>query len=78
MFWKKNKKTGPGERRRRGFNRRPAGRSGRKNTEEIDKLLEEIEELPLDAKARERIDVVSDEVLEGEYQRAIDFIDIKP
>jgi hypothetical protein len=46
-----------------------------KDMKRIDKLLEEIEGLSLDAKNREAVDAVSDQVLMGEYQGAIDFID---
>jgi CheY-like chemotaxis protein len=42
-----------------------------KNMKEIDKLLEEIEGLPLDAKTRELINAVSDKALMGEYEEAI-------
>jgi hypothetical protein len=41
---------------------------------EIDKLFEEIEQLPLDTETREQINAVSDKVLLGEYQAAIDEI----
>jgi HPt (histidine-containing phosphotransfer) domain-containing protein len=46
-----------------------------KNMKEIDKLLEEIEGLPLDAETREAISAVSDKVLMGEYEEAITMID---
>jgi CheY-like chemotaxis protein len=46
-----------------------------KNMKEIDKLLEEIEWLSLDAETRERINVVSDKVLMGEYEGAIAVIE---
>jgi CheY-like chemotaxis protein len=47
-----------------------------KNMKKIDKSLEEIEELPLDAKARDAINTVSDKVLMGEYQNARERIDL--
>ncbi|MDR2742500.1 MAG: response regulator [Treponema sp.] len=47
-----------------------------KNMKEIDKLFEEIEQLPLDAEAREQIDAVSDKVLMGEYAAAAEAINI--
>jgi HPt (histidine-containing phosphotransfer) domain-containing protein len=43
-----------------------------KNMKDIDRLLEEIEQLPLDAETREAINVVSDKVLLGEYGEAVD------
>jgi CheY-like chemotaxis protein len=46
-----------------------------KNMKEIDKLLEEIEQLPLNAGMKEAIDAVSDKVLMGEYEGAIAVID---
>jgi signal transduction histidine kinase/CheY-like chemotaxis protein/HPt (histidine-containing phosphotransfer) domain-containing protein len=46
-----------------------------KNIKEIDRLLEEIEGLPLDAAMREAINAVSDKVLMGEYEEAITMID---
>jgi hypothetical protein len=42
---------------------------------EIDRLLEEIEGLPLDAETREAVNAVSDKVLMGEYQGAIGTLD---
>jgi hypothetical protein len=42
---------------------------------EIDRLLEEMEGLPLEAQTRERINAVSDKVLMGEYQKALNEID---
>jgi signal transduction histidine kinase/CheY-like chemotaxis protein/HPt (histidine-containing phosphotransfer) domain-containing protein len=45
-----------------------------KNMKEIDKLFEEIDRLPLDAEAREQINAVSDKVLIGEYEGAIENI----
>jgi CheY-like chemotaxis protein len=42
-----------------------------KNMKEIDRLLEEIEGLPLDTGTRERITIISDKVLMGEYEGAI-------
>jgi hypothetical protein len=42
---------------------------------EIDKLLGEIEGLPLDAETRELINALSDHVLMGEYEGAITVID---
>jgi hypothetical protein len=42
-----------------------------KNMRKIDKLLEELEELPLDAEMREAINAVSDKALMGEYEGAI-------
>jgi signal transduction histidine kinase/DNA-binding response OmpR family regulator len=47
-----------------------------KNMKEIDKLLEEIEQLPLDTETREQINAVSDKVLMGEYTEAIETINI--
>jgi signal transduction histidine kinase/CheY-like chemotaxis protein len=47
-----------------------------KNMKEIDRLLAELEKAAADAKTRERIEAVSDKVLMGEYQGAIDFIDL--
>jgi CheY-like chemotaxis protein len=46
-----------------------------KNMKDIDRLLEEIEGLPLDAETREQITALSDKVLMGEYQEAIVVID---
>jgi signal transduction histidine kinase/CheY-like chemotaxis protein len=45
-----------------------------KNIEEIDRLLEAIDKIPLDTKTRERINAISDKVLMGDYQGAIDEI----
>ncbi|MDR1099701.1 MAG: sensor histidine kinase, partial [Treponema sp.] len=41
----------------------------------IDKLLEEIEALPLDGKNRDALNAVSDRVLMGEYQNAREGVD---
>jgi signal transduction histidine kinase/CheY-like chemotaxis protein len=46
-----------------------------KNMKDIDRLLEEIEGLPLDTKTMEGISVISDKVLLGEYEGAIEVID---
>jgi HPt (histidine-containing phosphotransfer) domain-containing protein len=46
-----------------------------KNMKEIDKLLEEIEQLPLDAQTRETINTLSDQVLMGEYREALNEVD---
>jgi signal transduction histidine kinase/CheY-like chemotaxis protein/HPt (histidine-containing phosphotransfer) domain-containing protein len=46
-----------------------------KSMKEIDRLLEEIEGLPLDAKTQELVNAVSDKVLMGEYEGAITVID---
>jgi hypothetical protein len=46
-----------------------------KNIKEIDKLLEEIE-TTAEAETREQIDAVSDKVLMGEYEGAIETITI--
>jgi HPt (histidine-containing phosphotransfer) domain-containing protein len=46
-----------------------------KNMTETDRLLEKIERLPLDEKTREDINAISDEVLMGEYEKAIASID---
>jgi signal transduction histidine kinase/CheY-like chemotaxis protein len=43
-----------------------------KNMKEIDRLLEEMEKLPLDAETREQINDVSDKVLMGEYEGALE------
>jgi CheY-like chemotaxis protein/HPt (histidine-containing phosphotransfer) domain-containing protein len=43
-----------------------------KDMKEIDRLLEEIEKMSLDAETREGIDVVSDKVLMGEYAGALE------
>jgi signal transduction histidine kinase/CheY-like chemotaxis protein len=45
-----------------------------KNMEEIDSLLGELEKMPLDAEERGKIDAVSDLVLMGEYEGAIENI----
>jgi signal transduction histidine kinase/CheY-like chemotaxis protein len=45
-----------------------------KNMKEIDRFLEELEKLPLDAKEREAVQAISDEVLMGEYQEAVEII----
>jgi HPt (histidine-containing phosphotransfer) domain-containing protein len=45
-----------------------------KNMKEIDKLLEEIEKMPLDEKTRETVNAVSDKVLMGEYREAVELI----
>ncbi|MDR2069270.1 MAG: hypothetical protein LBP71_05315 [Spirochaetaceae bacterium] len=45
-----------------------------KDMKEIDRLLEAIEQLPLDAETREGIDVVSDQVLMGEYAGEVEAI----
>jgi signal transduction histidine kinase/CheY-like chemotaxis protein len=42
-----------------------------KNMKKIDKLLEELEELPLDMEMRETVNALSDKVLMGEYGEAI-------
>jgi CheY-like chemotaxis protein len=47
-----------------------------RNMKEIDRLLEEIERLPLDAETGERINAVSDKVLMGEYEEAAQTITI--
>jgi CheY-like chemotaxis protein len=47
-----------------------------KNMKEIDRLLEEIEELPLDAGTGEQIHAVSDKVLMGEYEGAVKAITV--
>jgi hypothetical protein len=46
-----------------------------RNMKEIDKLLEELERLPLDAETREGINAVSDRVLMGEYAAAVEIVD---
>jgi signal transduction histidine kinase/CheY-like chemotaxis protein len=43
-----------------------------KNMKEIDRLLGEIEALPLDGETRERINALSDDVLMGEYDKALE------
>jgi signal transduction histidine kinase/response regulator of citrate/malate metabolism/HPt (histidine-containing phosphotransfer) domain-containing protein len=45
------------------------------NMKEIDKLLEEIEQLSLDAETREQINAIADKVLMGEYGQALGIID---
>jgi CheY-like chemotaxis protein len=45
-----------------------------KNIREIDRLLAELEQLPLDAETRELINAVSDKVLLQEYRKAVDDI----
>jgi signal transduction histidine kinase/CheY-like chemotaxis protein len=47
-----------------------------KNMKEIDKLLGEIEQLPLDEETREAINAVSDKVLMGEYGGAVEGVNI--
>jgi signal transduction histidine kinase/CheY-like chemotaxis protein len=47
-----------------------------RNMKEIDRLFEEIEQLPLDAETRKQINAVSDNVLMGEYQKAAGGIDL--
>jgi PAS domain S-box-containing protein len=47
-----------------------------KNMKEIDRLLGEIEQQPLDTETREQINAVSDKVLLGEYQGAVETINI--
>jgi CheY-like chemotaxis protein len=42
-----------------------------KDMKEIDKLLEELEQLPLDREARESVNAVSDKILMGEYAEAL-------
>jgi signal transduction histidine kinase/CheY-like chemotaxis protein len=49
-----------------------------KNMKGIDKLLEEIEQLPLSAEMREKINAVSDKVLMGEYAGALETIEAFP
>jgi HPt (histidine-containing phosphotransfer) domain-containing protein len=46
-----------------------------KDMKEIDRLLAELEQLPLDAETRERINAVSDKILMGEYADAVMVID---
>jgi CheY-like chemotaxis protein len=46
-----------------------------KNMREIDRLFEGIEQLPLDVETREQINTISDKVLMGEYQKAINEVD---
>jgi hypothetical protein len=46
-----------------------------KNMKRNDKLLEEIEGLPLDAKTREAVNAISDKALMGEYRNAREDID---
>jgi signal transduction histidine kinase/CheY-like chemotaxis protein len=45
-----------------------------KNMKEIDRILAELEKLPLDAETGEQINAISDTVLMGEYQTAIEII----
>jgi signal transduction histidine kinase/CheY-like chemotaxis protein len=45
-----------------------------KDMKEIDKLIEELEGMSLDGKSRENINAISDKVLMGEYQEAIENI----
>jgi CheY-like chemotaxis protein len=47
-----------------------------KNIKETDKLLAEIEGLPVDAKTRETINALSDQVLLGEYGKAVETLNI--
>jgi signal transduction histidine kinase/CheY-like chemotaxis protein/HPt (histidine-containing phosphotransfer) domain-containing protein len=47
-----------------------------KNMKEIDRLLEEIEQLPLDTETRKQINAVSDKVLLGEYAEAVEILAI--
>jgi CheY-like chemotaxis protein len=47
-----------------------------KNMKEIDRLLEKIEQLPLGVETRERINTISDKVLMGEYQGAVEIINL--
>jgi signal transduction histidine kinase/CheY-like chemotaxis protein len=47
-----------------------------KNMKEIDSLLEEIEDLSLDAETREQVSAVSDMVLMGEYEGVIESVNI--
>jgi HPt (histidine-containing phosphotransfer) domain-containing protein len=50
-----------------------------KNMKEIDRLLEEIEKMPLDKNTRKTVNAVSDDVLMGEYGKAAALINaIKP
>jgi CheY-like chemotaxis protein len=49
-----------------------------KNMKEIDRLLEEIEKMPLDEKAREAVNAVSDKVLIGEYGEALQVLAALP
>jgi uncharacterized protein HemY len=46
----------------------------RKDIKKIDRLLEELEKNPLDAKIREDLDAVSDKVLMGDYQDAVEAV----
>jgi CheY-like chemotaxis protein/nitrogen-specific signal transduction histidine kinase len=48
---------------------------GARNMRAIDRLLEEIEKIPLDGKTMESIGVISDKVLMGEYREALDEVD---
>jgi HPt (histidine-containing phosphotransfer) domain-containing protein len=45
-----------------------------KNMKEIDRLLAEIENTAMDAETRERIEALSDKILMGEYDEAVDVI----
>jgi CheY-like chemotaxis protein len=47
-----------------------------KNMKEIDRLLEKIEQLPLEMETRKQINAISDKVLMGEYEGAIETINI--
>jgi signal transduction histidine kinase/CheY-like chemotaxis protein len=47
-----------------------------KNMKEIDRLVEEIEQRPLDTETRELINVVSDKTLMGEYDAAIERVNV--
>jgi signal transduction histidine kinase/HPt (histidine-containing phosphotransfer) domain-containing protein/ActR/RegA family two-component response regulator len=47
-----------------------------KNMKETDKLIEAIEQLPLDAEMREGINVISDKALMGEYAEAVEAINM--
>jgi signal transduction histidine kinase/FixJ family two-component response regulator/HPt (histidine-containing phosphotransfer) domain-containing protein len=80
----RQKREGKGEKERKGqtasffSSRLPPLRAAldAKNMREIDKLLGEIEKLPLDEKDMDSINAVSDKVLMGEYQGAIETINI--
>jgi hypothetical protein len=41
---------------------------------EIDRLLEEVEKMPLDKNTRETVNAVSDDVLMGEYGKALESV----
>jgi HPt (histidine-containing phosphotransfer) domain-containing protein len=45
-----------------------------KSMKDIDRIFEEIEQLPLDAQTREQISAVSDKVLMGEYAEAVETV----